>query len=152
MIGILTHALRGLDLADPCTVINRIESNSIFSTDCFLNIKREKLASYYSSVRQMTESLCGPLELDDYCAQPTAETSPPKWHLGHTSWFFDVFAIRKYIEREYLFNQNYDYIFNSYYETVGSHLPKPHRGSLSRPTLKEILNYRHETDETVLEL
>jgi len=94
------------------------------------------------SVRARTEVLCAPLEKEDYCIQGMLDVSPPKWHLAHTTWFFETFVLLPFAKNYLVFHQAYGYLFNSYYETVGTFFPRSQRGLLSRPTVAEVYNYR----------
>jgi ergothioneine biosynthesis protein EgtB len=107
----------------------------------------------FQVVRQLSESLCQPLEIEDYGVQAMADVSPPKWHLAHTTWFFETFLLRPYLESYREFHPGYGYLFNSYYEAVGDRHPRPQRGLLSRPTVSDIYQYRAHVDaamETLL--
>jgi ergothioneine biosynthesis protein EgtB len=101
----------------------------------------------YSTVRDFTESLCLPLEPDDFQIQTMPDVSPVKWHLAHVSWFFETFILQHFVTAYRPFHPQYGYIFNSYYETVGTHHPRPQRGLLNRPTLKEVYAYRAYVDQ-----
>ncbi len=107
------------------------------------------LAERYRAVRRQTERLCAPLAPDDYQIQSAPEVSPPKWHLAHTSWFFETFLLRQFEPRYRPFHPRYEYLFNSYYETVGTFHPRGRRGLLSRPTVEEIYRYRAHIDEAM---
>jgi len=113
---------------------------------------REQLAADYRAVRAQTENLCAPLQTDDYQLQSIVETSPPKWHIAHVSWFFEAFVLPHFDEHYRPFHPRYAYLFNSYYETVGRMQPRPQRGLLSRPTVEEIYRYREYVDAQVLAL
>ena len=104
------------------------------------------LSNAYRYVRSKTEDLCRPLSVDDHGVQPIADVSPPKWHLAHTTWFFETFLLRPYLADYRVFDEQYSELFNSYYEGVGSRHPRAERGNLSRPTLDEIHNYRRYVD------
>ena len=93
-------------------------------------------------VREKTLQLISNLEPEDLVIQTEDYVSPIKWHLGHTTWFFEKFLLCPNLKNYKLFNKNFDYIFNSYYESIGNFNPKSKRGNLSRPTLNEILSYR----------
>ncbi|RFC37815.1 MAG: ergothioneine biosynthesis protein EgtB [Candidatus Nitrotoga sp. SPKER] len=93
-------------------------------------------------VRTRTEALCVPLEKEDYCIQGMLDVSPPKWHLAHTTWFFETFVLLPFAKNYQVFHQAYGYLFNSYYETLGTFFPRSQRGLLSRPTVAEVYNYR----------
>jgi len=93
------------------------------------------LAASYRKVRKRTEQICSPLQTEDYVVQPIADVSPPKWHLGHTSWFFETFILKPYFMGYQEFDPQYNFVFNSYYETVGTRVIRTDRGNLSRPTV-----------------
>ena len=103
----------------------------------------------YRDVRQKSEQICQPLATEDYCIQSMPDVSPPKWHLAHTSWFFETFILRPYATDYAVFHPRYDYLFNSYYETVGSPYPRARRGLLSRPTVEDIFRYRAHVDAAI---
>ena len=102
----------------------------------------ETLLKQFLDVRTQTEKICNPLKIEDYIPQPESFVSPPKWHLGHTTWFFEKMVLRQFSPTYKPFNLEYDFIFNSYYETVGKHLLRTNRGNLSRPTVEETYAYR----------
>lgn len=105
--------------------------------------------SKYLEIRKFTEDLCKNLETEDYVIQTSYEVSPVKWHLAHTTWFFETFILKPYKTRFHPFNDAYEYLFNSYYETVGDYFPKSQRGTLARPTVKEIYRYRKFVDDNM---
>ena len=106
----------------------------------------------YSAVRQFSEFLCEPLETEDYGIQAMPDVSPPKWHLAHTTWFFETFLLQPQNSNYQPFHPRFCYLFNSYYEAVGSRHPRPERGLLSRPTVAEIYAYRAYVDEAMEQL
>ena len=106
-----------------------------------------ELADCYRKVRKRTEDICRHLQTEDYVVQPVADVSPPKWHLGHTSWFFETFILMPYVMGYQEFDPQYNYVFNSYYETVGNRVIRTDRGNLSRPTVKDVFRYREYVDE-----
>lgn len=106
----------------------------------------------YREVRQRSEEICKPLQTEDYVVQPVADVSPPKWHLGHTTWFFETFILKNYAENYREFDVNYNYVFNSYYETVGARVIRTDRGNLSRPTVQDVYSYRKHVDEAMHQL
>jgi ergothioneine biosynthesis protein EgtB len=110
------------------------------------------LLERYRAVRRQTERLCAPLAADDYQVQSTPEVSPPKWHLAHTSWFFETFLLRAFEPSYRPFHPRYEYLFNSYYETVGTFHPRDRRGLLARPTVEEVYRYRAHVDAAMGEL
>ncbi|MBG6234034.1 ergothioneine biosynthesis protein EgtB [Pedobacter sp. CAN_A7] len=105
------------------------------------------LLDKYKNIRQRTEQICRPLEKEDYVVQPIVDVSPPKWHLGHTSWFFETFILKQYFEGYTEFNNQYNYVFNSYYETVGARVIRTDRGNLSRPSVDDVYEYRKYVNE-----
>ena len=108
------------------------------------------LAPRTRRVRRLTESLCEPLEIEDFVVQTIPEVSPVKWHLAHTSWFFETFILKPGLRGYRPLDNRYEALFNSYYNAVGEPYPRPRRGLLSRPTVDEIRTYRRHVD-TALE-
>ncbi|MDH3288809.1 MAG: ergothioneine biosynthesis protein EgtB [Betaproteobacteria bacterium] len=106
----------------------------------------------FLSLRQRTRALAAPLSAEDCTIQSMPDASPVKWHLAHTTWFFETFVLAPYVPGYRLFNPSYRVLFNSYYNSVGERHPRPERGMLSRPKLEEVLAYRHRVDEAVLQL
>jgi ergothioneine biosynthesis protein EgtB len=113
---------------------------------------RLALSAAYLDIRQRTENLCQPLEIEDYLVQTMADASPVKWHLAHTTWFFETFVLERCEPDSRPFHPSYSYLFNSYYNAVGERWQRSQRGILSRPTVKEIYAYRKAVDERLLEL
>jgi ergothioneine biosynthesis protein EgtB len=107
------------------------------------------LADCYKKVRQRTEQICAPLQTEDYVVQPTVDVSPPKWHIGHTTWFFETFILKPYFMGYQEYDPNYNFVFNSYYETVGNRVIRTDRGNLSRPTVIDIQLYRKYVDDAM---
>lgn len=105
------------------------------------------LLTRYREIRKDSESICDPLQVEDYGVQTMADVSPPRWHLAHVTWFFETFLLKPYLFDYQEFHPQFAYLFNSYYETVGSMHPRPQRGFLSRPTTEEIYRYRAYVDE-----
>jgi ergothioneine biosynthesis protein EgtB len=103
----------------------------------------------YKQVRKLTESICTPLQTEDYVVQPVADVSPPKWHIGHTTWFFETFILKPYFMGYQEYDPDYNFVFNSYYESVGNRVIRTDRGNLSRPTVAEIYRYREYVDEAM---
>ncbi|HEY5806539.1 MAG TPA: ergothioneine biosynthesis protein EgtB [Povalibacter sp.] len=112
----------------------------------------ESLSGRYRRVRSMTLALCEPLEAEDYVAQSMPDASPIKWHLAHTSWFFEQFILRPRDPAYRPFKAQFDYLFNSYYQTVGPMHLRPQRGLLTRPTVAEVRQYRAHVDEHMQQL
>ncbi|HEY9196520.1 MAG TPA: ergothioneine biosynthesis protein EgtB [Mucilaginibacter sp.] len=107
------------------------------------------LVDRYKQVRLRTEQICSPLQTEDYVVQPVVDVSPPKWHIGHVTWFFETFILKPYFMGYQEFNPSYNYVFNSYYETVGNRVIRTDRGNLSRPTVADIYQYRAYVDEAM---
>jgi ergothioneine biosynthesis protein EgtB len=116
------------------------------------NNTADTLLEDYRTVRSDSEALCAPLALEDYVIQAMPDVSPPKWHLAHTTWFFETFLLVPYLKSYRVFHERYGYLFNSYYETVGTFFPRPQRGLLARPTVEDIRRYRVHVDQAVAEL
>ena len=110
------------------------------------------LPQQYIEVRQQSECLCAPLEIEDYGIQTAAFASPPKWHLAHTAWFFETLLLTPYLKGYKAFHPQYAILFNSYYDTIGEYHPRPERGMLSRPTVKEVYEYRNYVDQHMTRL
>ena len=89
------------------------------------------------------ETICKPLEIEDYVVQPIVDVSPPKWHLGHTTWFFEEFILKPHKPNYRLFHEDFAFVFNSYYENVGKRVIRNDRGNLSRPGVAKVYDYRH---------
>lgn len=114
---------------------------------------REKLIRDLQQVRLYTEKLCKPLATEDYIIQGMDDVSPTKWHLAHTTWFFETFILSPNLPQTYkVFHPAFAYLFNSYYQEMGSPYPRPQRGLLSRPSVEMIYDYRRHVDAYLLEL
>src|ERR1700750_131791 len=107
------------------------------------------IAGCYREVRKRTEQICKHLQTEDYVVQPVVDVSPPKWHIGHTTWFFETFILKPYFMGYQDFDSNYNYVFNSYYEAVGNRVIRTDRGNLSRPTVIDIYRYREYVDDAM---
>jgi ergothioneine biosynthesis protein EgtB len=103
----------------------------------------------YRVVRQRTMDIVAPLEIEDYVVQTADYMSPPRWHLGHTTWFFEM-LLKQYVEGYRVHCEEYLYYFNSYYEKFGTRIDKGRRGTKSRPTVRETVDYRNLIDEQML--
>lgn len=101
----------------------------------------------YQAVRQQTEALCRPLLPEDTVVQPMLDVSPPKWHLAHTTWFFETFLLTPYLPGYQVYHPSYAFLFNSYYNSLGSRINRADRGTLSRPPLQDIYAYRAFVDQ-----
>ncbi len=104
------------------------------------------LIDRYHTVRRFTEKLCEPLSAEDCSIQSMPDVSPTRWHLAHTTWFFETMVLAEMPDYQ-VFDPHYGYLFNSYYNTLGAQFPRPQRGFLSRPGLAEVLDYRRHVDE-----
>jgi len=105
----------------------------------------------FHKVREQTINLCKPLAVEDFVAQPIVDVSPPKWHLAHTTWFFEALVLENFSDNYQVFDKYYSFLFNSYYNTVGDRVQRPNRGNMTRPTVEEIIKYREYVDEKVVE-
>ncbi|MGB2959792.1 MAG: ergothioneine biosynthesis protein EgtB [Bacteroidota bacterium] len=106
----------------------------------------------YVRLRSLTTDLCRPLEKEDYVIQSITDVSPPKWHLGHTSWFFERVILQKYLRGYEPVDDRYYFIFNSYYQSFGDRIARDIRGTLSRPTVEEVSSYREVVDKRMYSL
>ncbi len=107
----------------------------------------ETLAEYYTRVRALTPALCHGLNTEDYVVQSMPDVSPAKWHLAHVTWFFERFVLEAFVPQYRRYNEQYHYLFNSYYVSAGNMHARGRRGLLSRPTVDEVLAYRRHVDE-----
>lgn len=112
--------------------------------------KLASLKKQFKATRAYSEKLCKPLEVEDFVVQPQDFVSPPKWHLAHTTWFFEEFVLSKK-EGFKRFDNDFAFLFNSYYESVGNHWIRSDRGNLSRPSVDRILEYRKYVTQAVLD-
>lgn len=117
-----------------------------FSTDASV---RPPILSAYRHVRGFSATLAGPLSPEDMTVQSMADASPTKWHLAHTSWFFETFILKALHPGYTVFDPAYEFLFNSYYNGIGPQFSRPDRGVLSRPTVAEIFKYRAHVDEAM---
>ena len=115
-------------------------------------MNRSELSSAFQTVRQTTRDLCRPLCTEDYVIQSMPDVSPPKWHLGHTTWFFERMILEEFADNYRACHPRYYFVFNSYYQSFGQRVARDIRGTLSRPTVQEVYAYRAEVDEKVVGL
>ncbi len=113
---------------------------------------KQIMCAAYGCTRSKTEQLCEPLEVEDCVVQSMALVSPIKWHLAHTSWFFEQFILKRYLPNYQPLHEQYEYLFNSYYNAVGPQHCQSLRGLLSRPTVSEIYAYRKYVDEQMIRM
>ncbi len=111
----------------------------------------QTILEQYQAVRQLTETICAPLMIEDYVVQPMADVSPPKWHIGHVTWFFETFVLVPHKKGYKVFNEQYPFVFNSYYESAGARILRTNRGNLTRPSVEDIYKYRAYVDEHMKE-
>lgn len=100
------------------------------------------MTARFLKVREKTEQICTPLLIEDYSVQPSEFASPPKWHLAHTTWFWEEFVLTKYNPDYSVYHPDFSYLFNSYYNTVGKRVTRPARGFMTRPSVEEVYAYR----------
>ncbi|CAH0999257.1 Hercynine oxygenase [Neolewinella maritima] len=110
------------------------------------------ISRQFDRVREQSVYLCAPLEAEDYAVQPHPDVSPPKWHLGHSTWFFENFILADYATNYLRFDERLNWFFNSYYESQGPRVLRSHRGNMTRPGLSTILDYRAHVDHAMREL
>lgn len=115
-------------------------------------VRDELLGRRYRAIRSVTRGLCQTLGPEDCAAQSMPDASPAKWHLAHTAWFFETFVLRT-VDPDYrVFHPRFEFLFNSYYNSVGAQYPRPRRGLLTRPGLDEVLRYRAHVDAAMTAL
>jgi ergothioneine biosynthesis protein EgtB len=110
------------------------------------------MLDFYRSVRETTERLCAPLAVEDYVVQAIPDASPARWHLAHTTWFFETFVLEAHLPGFRPLEPQYRHLFNSYYNAIGPQFPRPERGHLSRPTVAEVYAYRAYVDKGMIDL
>ena len=106
----------------------------------------DSLVAQYRGTRAATLAICEPLETEDFVVQSMPDASPVKWHLAHTTWFFEQFILKTRVRDYRPFQEGFEYLFNSYYQTVGPMHRRPERGLLTRPTVEDVLRYRGHVD------
>src|SRR5687768_3627606 len=112
-------------------------------------LQNSSLAARLAATRGLTLDLANPLSDADATIQPHPDASPAKWHLAHTTWFFETFVLRDFVGEYRLRDERWPYLFNSYYEGEGERHARPRRGMLSRPTLEEVIEWRSTIDEAL---
>lgn len=112
----------------------------------------QKLIDAYQLVRQHSVEICHTLQLEDYVVQPKVFVSPPKWHLGHTTWFFENFLLIPFLKSYTPYDAQFNFVFNSYYETLGARVIRTDRGNLSRPTVARVYEYRDYVNKHIRKL
>ena len=109
------------------------------------------LSNTYQLIRQKTIEFCSLLEIEDYSIQVVDFASPTKWHLAHTTWFFETFILKNHVKNYQEFDENFNYLFNSYYNNVGERILQNNRGNMSRPSTSKVLDYRKYVDAKMQE-
>jgi ergothioneine biosynthesis protein EgtB len=112
----------------------------------------ETLAERFAATRRFTEHLCQPLTTEDYVVQSMPDASPTRWHLAHTTWFFETFVLSRWEPDYRPLSADYQFLFNSYYNSVGEPFPRAQRGLLTRPTVAEVFEYRQAVDARMTRL
>jgi ergothioneine biosynthesis protein EgtB len=113
-------------------------------------VKADSLIELFKSVRSRTMQIVMPLEIEDYVVQTAEYMSPPRWHIGHTTWFFET-LLRSFKPNYKVYSEAYLFYFNSYYEGFGARIERPKRGTKSRPTVRETVAYRETIDDLMIE-
>ncbi len=112
---------------------------------------RHLLLERYKTVRNFFNTLCDPLKTEDYVIQSMPDVSPTRWHLAHTSWFFEAFVLKNAVKNYKSLHPQYTFLFNSYYVQIGERFTRANRGLLSRPTVEEVFEYRKYVDDNVIQ-
>ena len=115
-------------------------------------VDRSRLLERFEGARAFSLVLCEPLEPEDFVLQAMPDVSPTKWHLAHTSWFFERFILQEHVAGYEPHDSQYYFLFNSYYNSMGPRHARPKRGLLSRPTLGAVFAYRSEIDSRLRDL
>lgn len=119
------------------------------ATRALLSLAADSLAARFTDVRALTEALAAPLSDADATVQSMEDASPAKWHMAHTSWFFETFILRDHVPGYGSFDADWPFLFNSYYEAEGERQIQARRGMITRPTIEEVCAYRHHVDATI---
>ena len=112
----------------------------------------KELDKKFKETRLRTERICKPLKTEDYSVQPSIDVSPPKWHLAHSTWFFEQFVLVPHQKGYKIFDDDFAYLFNSYYNNAGERVLRPNRGLMTRPTVEEVYAYRQYVTKNMLAL
>ena len=130
-------------------MLSQTESSKAASNRRETETGTHRLQAQYVATRAMTEELARPLSSEDCQIQSMPDASPTKWHLAHTSWFFETFVLAPHATGFKSFHPSFNYLFNSYYNAVGDRLARPRRGLITRPTLDDVYAYRKSIDEAM---
>lgn len=112
----------------------------------------EDLLQIYKKVRQHSATLAAPLIPEDFSVQPADFVSPPKWHLAHTTWFWEQFVLLPFSKAYKVYDDDFAYLFNSYYNNVGKRVLRPNRGNMTRPGVEGVMRYREYVDNAMQQL
>lgn len=112
----------------------------------------KRISQLFNQTRKRTEEICSFLKTEDYSVQPMVDVSPPKWHLAHSTWFFEQFVLLEFDKNYTVFSEDFAYLFNSYYNNVGERVLRPNRGNMTRPTVSEVYDYRAYVTQKINEL
>jgi len=123
----------------------------MLDTDLSVLPEQKELLKKFVDVRERTEAICRPLQKEDFVSQPIVDVSPPKWHLAHTTWFFETFILNNHATYK-CFDENYSFLFNSYYNTVGERVKRYDRGKITRPGVDEVMEYREYVNDHIKRL
>jgi ergothioneine biosynthesis protein EgtB len=113
---------------------------------------QDSVLEMFRKVRERTEELCRPLEIEDYIPQPSVDVSPPKWNIAHTTWFFEEMILKSYVPGYQMYDPAFGFLFNSYYNSIGDRTERDRRGDLSRPTVRQVFDYRKHVDALMMQL
>jgi ergothioneine biosynthesis protein EgtB len=116
------------------------------------NMNSQKFIETFQSTRSQSVQACECLDIEDYGLQAADFSSPPKWHLAHTTWFFETFILKPFEPDYRVFHASYELLFNSYYNAIGKQYPRSQRGLLSRPSVKDVMSYRKYVDAAMTQL
>ena len=112
----------------------------------------DTILQHYKNTRNYTQTICNPLNTEDYTPQSAAFASPPKWHIAHTTWFFEEMILKSFYPNYTVFDSEYSYLFNSYYNSIGKRIERHNRGLITRPTIDVIFKYRAYVDKHMAKL
>jgi ergothioneine biosynthesis protein EgtB len=113
-------------------------------------LNNQNLIDRFTSIRKYTEDICAQLNNEDYSVQPEIFVSPPKWHLAHSTWFFEQFVLTAFLENYQVYDEDFAFLFNSYYNNVGKRVLRPNRGLMTRPSVEKVYEYRAFVNEQML--
>lgn len=110
-------------------------------------MNNQNLINRFHSIRKHTEDICAQLNTEDYSVQPAIFVSPPKWHLAHSTWFFEQFVLKEFVANYQVYDEDFAFLFNSYYNNVGKRVLRPNRGLMTRPSVEKVYEYRSYINE-----